>query len=131
MPIFHFVLKSGWDRYRDLHGEEFANADAARTHARLIARDLLRNSESKARGWRIEVRNEENQTVDEVIFSSLDDRLNELPLPMRTEVERLYESNAFLNDAIADLRDSMRQVKATLARADRLPYLAAVDGEGL
>ncbi len=131
MPIFHFVLKNGWGKYRDVGGDEFQDAATARIHAKLVARELLRNRETRTGSWRIEVRNEKNDCIDEVMLASVDDHFSHLPQPTRAEIDRLYQTNASLADIIGDVRRSLHQVKATIARADRMPYLAAKNGERL
>jgi hypothetical protein len=47
---------------------------------------------------------------------------------LRTSVESYYSKAASLADAINDLRFTLLQVKGTIAKANRAPYLAAIEG---
>ena len=50
---------------------------------------------------------------------------------LRTSVETICRRHALLTDAIVDVRTTMLQLKGTLARSDRRPYVAAENGRRL
>jgi hypothetical protein len=63
-----------------------------------------------------------------LLFASMDQDFDHFPLQLRDGVTTAANRVATLNDDIRDVRRSLQQLRATLARADRMPYLAAVNG---
>src|SRR5262249_7994632 len=67
----------------------------------------------------------------ELLFVSYDDSLSHLMPELRSSVETVHRTHASLTDAIVDMRMTLLQVKSTLARANDMPHIAAVDGDRL
>jgi hypothetical protein len=68
------------------------------------------------------------QSCFELLFASYDDSMAHLPPEFRSSVEMACRRHASLMDAIVDVRTTMPQIRGTLARSDRKPYVAAEDG---
>jgi hypothetical protein len=75
MPIYYFILKAGDHTYPDSEGQEFANEGEAQRHAHAVARELMRNRESKTGHWRIQVCDDYLQPRYECLFADVDNTL--------------------------------------------------------
>ncbi len=129
MPLFYFTLNNGRQTIVDLDGTDLPDETAARSHADTVARDLMRNDRARTLSWRLEVSDEQRRRCFEVLLASVSEELECFPKSVREGVTQSARRVASLNDDINELRHSLRQVRATLARADGMPYLAAVSGK--
>ena len=120
MPFFYFILKKGSNTIVDRDGAEFPSEAEARFHANIVARELMRNQESKMRAWRLQVCDDDLQPVLELPLVKLDDSLSHLPPESRQAIENVWRNTDSLSDAISDVRRSLEQTKATIARASEL-----------
>jgi hypothetical protein len=89
----------------------------------------MRNAKPHVRFWRVQVRDSDREIRADLLFASVDDRFDSLSGELRQSVERLHRGMVSLEDSIHTVRMSLHRVRATLARAERVPYVAAVDGE--
>jgi hypothetical protein len=129
MPHYHFHLRTTKALFFDREGMAFPDSGKAYEHAAAVARELMRNREVKARSWRLEVfEGNEDQKCFEVLFTSVDATLEHLQPDLREAIERVSSRTASLIDAIDAVRSTIYEVKATLARSRRAPYLAALRG---
>jgi|SRR5579884_1002945 len=128
MPRFYFHLNTGKAQIADCEGTDLPDAEAARTHATAIARDVMRNDGKRMLGWRVQVSNADHTPSCEVLFASVAEELELFPVSVREQITRSAHRVATLNDDIRAVRQGLRQLRATLAQAERLPYLAAVNG---
>lgn len=131
MALYFFNLKDGRTTIPDQDGTELADDDAARAHAVVVARESMRNNESRTRTWRLQVCGPDRQPCFELLFASVDETIDQLPDEIGASVREVSGKFASLHDAIADVRMSLLQVRATLARSERAPYLAALNGSRL
>jgi len=131
MPQYFFNLKTGRSMVRDFEGNAFDDDAAARTHAETIARELMRNNETKSRTWRLEVCNADHAPCFEVLFATIDETIDHLPPSLRDSVRRTSGQIGSLCDAIEEVRMSILELRATLAQSNRAPYLATVHGRRL
>lgn len=129
MALFYFNLNTGRQTIVDAEGTDLPDETAARSHAQTVARDIVRNDRSRTFSWRVEVFDEQRRSCFEVLLVSASEELKYLPNALREGVTHSARRVASLNDDIHELRHSLRQVRATLARADGMPYLAAVSGK--
>lgn len=129
MSIFYFNLNNGHRLILDPEGTELPDQDAARHYAILVARDVMRNDRPRTLTWRLHVWDGERRPCFEVLFASVSEDLDHLPTEVRNALTSSAHRVSALNDDIRDVRQSLRQLRATLARADRMPYLAAVNGQ--
>jgi hypothetical protein len=120
MPLFYFILKDGCDTLPDRDGAELPSAAAARSHATAVARELMRNRESKTRAWRLQVCDDDLQPVLELPFAQLDDSLSHLRPESRQAIQNLCRSMGRLSDCISDVRTTLEQIRATITRANEL-----------
>lgn len=128
MPFCFINLKTGHSLLRDFEGTELEDDAAARAHAETVAREIMRNNEVKSRTWRLEVCNSNHKPCFEILLATLDETIDQFPPDLRDTVRAASGQIGSLCDAIEDVRMSIRELRATLARTGGAPYLAAVDG---
>jgi len=128
MAIYYFNLKGLHGRDVDPHGTELADLAEAKEHARQVALELMHRRELKTRSWRLEVCDAGRIPIFELLFATVDPKLAQLPPAFRTRVEELSARTGGVADAIIDVRNSLHQLRGSLAQSNREPYLAALDG---
>jgi uncharacterized protein DUF6894 len=128
MQLFYFSLKADRQTVPDCEGVELADEAAARLHAAEVAQQLMRNREVSTRGWRIQVCNDYLQPVFELLFAEVDETLRRFPAHISANVEHVVRTVAAFNDAMVSMQDTIKDVRATLARADRI--LRQLPGHG-
>jgi hypothetical protein len=126
MPTYFFDLHTPREVVRDLIGSELACEASAREHAAGVARELMLNREAQTRSWRLDVRDGEGRRVFKLMLVTVDESLARFSPEVRSSLENMCANNASLCDTIRSVRRTLRQVKGTMARADRLPYLTAI-----
>jgi hypothetical protein len=120
MSLYYLILKAAGEAVPDREGLEFPDVEAADAHARIVARELMRNREIKTRSWRIAVCDQDLQPCSEVLFATVDDSIAHLQPPFKKAVEGLSRSTATLFDAIERVQTSLCDAKETIARADQM-----------
>src|SRR5215510_219985 len=128
MATYYFNLKGHHGRYVDPHGTELPDLAQAKEHARQVALELMHRRELKTRSWRLEVCDAGRKPVFELLFATVDPMLAQLPPILRTRVEELSARTGGVVDAIVDIRNTLHQLRGSLAKSNREPYLAALDG---
>jgi len=132
MATYYFNLKGHHGRYVDPHGTELPDLAQAKEHARQVALELMHRRELKTRSWRLEVCDAQRMPIFELLFATVDPMLaQQLPPPLRSTVEELSARTGGMVDAIVDVRNTILQLRGTLAKCNREPYLAALDGTAL
>jgi t-SNARE complex subunit (syntaxin) len=131
MSIYFFNLKDCRTTIPDPDGTELADESAARAHAIVVAREAMRNNEARTRNWRIQVCRADRTPLFEVLFASVDETMDHLPNDMRQSVENISKKFASLADTIQDVRMSMLAIRTTIARSEKAPYLATLNGSRL
>ena len=131
MPTYYFNLKSQRGRCLDPSGTELPDHVQAKEHARQVALQLMHRRETKTRSWRLEVCDASRTPIFELLFATVDPLLAELPPHFRATVEEVSARTGGVTDAITDVRNSLHQLRGTLARCNGEPYLAALDGTPL
>lgn len=131
MPLYYFNLKDGRTTIPDLEGTDLGNSDLAREHAIVIAREAMRNNETRVRNWRIQVCDAEREPCFEILFAAVDESIDHLPGDIRRSLVDVSRNFASLSDAIHDVRMTLLQVRATLARSEGAPHLVALNGAHL
>jgi len=128
MPRYYFNLKDGRGLVRDFEGTELPDEGSIRAHAIDVARQLMRNREDARRSWRLQVWDCEHRIVFELLFADADRSLDHLSSELKASLMEMYAKTGGLTDTITDMRTTLYQLKGTLARVDRAPWLAAIDG---
>jgi hypothetical protein len=128
MPSYYFNLKRREGTLLDADGTNLPDEAAARKHALHVMSELMCHANVRTRGWRLDVIDEHRRSCFELLFASHDDSMAHLSPELRTSVETICRRHALLTDAIVDVRTTMLQIKGTLARSDRRPYVAAENG---
>jgi len=129
MPRYFFHLKTADRIIRDPDGTELPNENEARGYACGVARELIANCDIKTSIlWRLNVCDDCNESHFEILLASFNPMIAHLHPKMRASVEDVWQKTASLNDTISQIRRTIFQVKGTIARSERAPYLAALDG---
>ncbi len=130
MARYYFnLLLSGCEVATDPHGLELPDEASARNYGIAVAQELKKHRENQTRHWCLIVCDEERMPRFNLMFADIDDDvMAQYPLELRDTVRSVSKRTASLSGAIVDVQRSMLQLRATLARADREPYLAAVSG---
>jgi hypothetical protein len=128
MPRYYFNLKRREDTIVDSDGIDLPDEAAAREHALQVMSELRRNTNVRTRAWRMAVMDQNRQFRFELLFASYDDSIAHLAPELRSSVEMICRRNASLTDAIIGVRTTLLQIKGTLARSERRPYVAAENG---
>jgi hypothetical protein len=118
MALFYFILRVGRKTFPDPIGEEFEDIANARAHAHTVARELMRNRESRTGHWRIQVCDDYLQPRYECLFAEVDQRLQAFGDIMRGSVIRVARTTAALNDAMQDIDDTMSDLRQTMQLLD-------------
>jgi hypothetical protein len=129
MSLYYFNLKDYTGIIIDQDGTELADEEQAREHATVVAKELMRHREVKTRTWRLQVCDAARQPCFELLFAEL----AEMHLPWGAgelrntfvDVSRKFTS---VYDAILELRITLHQIDATMARANKMPYLTTLNG---
>ncbi len=128
MPRYYFTLNTGARVTTDIEGTELPDQAAAHAEAVIVARDIMRNNRAHTLSWRLQVFDADRRFCFDLLFANVDEELQLFPERVRESITQSAHRLATLNDDINAVRQSLRQVRATLARVDRMPYLAAVNG---
>jgi hypothetical protein len=131
MPHFHFDLLAGTDIVQDKTGTELSDEWAATAHGHEVARELMRNNERKARHWCLLVRGEADNVLFEIPFAAVDPTIDHLSPEARALVEKGCEQRRALQEAVREVRGTVRRTRSIIARSRGRPYLVAHDGERL
>jgi hypothetical protein len=128
MATYYFHLKTPAGTIRDPDGTDLPDELSAREHARLVACELMQHRQQRTRSWRIDVCDGEGWRCVDLLFASVDDSLRHLTPELRSSVENLCAKSPSLSEAINAIKLRLVQVKGTIARSERAPYVAAVNG---
>jgi hypothetical protein len=128
MPLFYFNLNDGKRVNLDSEGTELPDEACAEQHAVLVAREIMRNNRARTLTWRVQVCDSRREPYFELLFASVSQDLDHFPVALRDGVTVSAGRVSSLNDNIREVRRTLLQLRATLARADRTPYLAALNG---
>ena len=120
MALFYFLLKDGRKTFPDAEGQEFADQEGARAHARAVACELMRNREAATAHWRIQVCDDYLQPLHDCFFADVDQTLENFPADLRGSVIKVARTAAGMNDAYQDIGASMAEMRKTLGRLDDL-----------
>jgi hypothetical protein len=118
MPLFYFILKAGRQIIPDTEGEEFENEAGARSHARAVARELMRNREAKTSHWRVQVCDDYLQPRYEYLFADVDEKLEAFGADVRVSVTAVARTTAAMNDAVEKIDTSLAELRQTIDRID-------------
>jgi hypothetical protein len=131
MTRYYFTLHTRDDAVFDPNGVDLPDESSARHYAEMIAHELMAHREAFTRSWRLDVRDSHGHPCFRVLFATVDQTLSHLSPDLRGSLEKYCSSSASLAEAIRAVRLTLLEVKTTLARAEGVPHLAAVNGEAL
>lgn len=121
MSTYFYNLQTLDGIIRDPEGMDFPSRYLAWEYGRMIARELMQHRESATRSWRLDVYDGEGTRCFDVLFATVDDSVLCLPADLRHSVQDMHAKSASLIEAIHGTRLMMSQLRATMARAERLP----------
>lgn len=128
MALFYFHVRQCDSLRQDYEGTELVCETSARTHASLIAQDLLRNNEARARSWRLEVCGPDHKPCFQTILVDYDETLHELPLELKNEIRRAARGIAALASEIGSAKLNIARLMNATRRSETPLLLATSDG---
>ena len=120
MPLYYFVLKAGRHTYPDSEGQEFDNDTAARFHAHAVARELMRNRETRTAHWRVEVCDDYLQPRFEYLFADVDNTLERFDSEFRASVKQAARTTAAIGDSLRQIDTAMTDLRDMINRIDSI-----------
>ena len=96
-----------------------------------VVHELMRRREVQTRSWCLDVYegDEVDSPISKIQFASVDPSLDHLTPKLRTMVESVSERKRRLSDAIHNVKGTIQESRALLARARGKPYLASRFGK--
>ena len=109
MTHFYFNVRQCCSFCQDAEGTELDDEVSARIHASLVAGDLLRNNEARARSWQLEVCGPDHELCFQVVLVEYDESLQALAPEARAAIHLAAHR-------IAALSSEMHTAKLNIAR---------------
>jgi hypothetical protein len=128
MATYYFDLLAADRLVVDSEGMDFPDRATAVKYARRVAREMMRRGELTRRCWCLRICDEERLRLDDLLFASADQTLDHLTPHLRLLVEDICRRHAELSEMALELRMTVSQSRAILARSARAPFVVAVDG---
>lgn len=120
MQLYYFVLKAGRSIYPDSEGQEFPDDGAAQEHACAVARELMRNRETKTCHWRIQVCDDYLQPRYEYLFADLDSTFERFDSDLRGSMKALARTNAAIDDSLRRIDKAMTDLRKMIGQIDSI-----------
>jgi hypothetical protein len=133
MTRFYFDLLASDQLVRDEDGMDCCDSNAAQEYGRRIAREILQGNELSKRHWRLRIydRHERRLPMAELLFASADPTLDHFTSRLRGSIEDMCRRHAELMECAAELKMTIHETRAVLARHGGKPFLAATGGRRL
>lgn len=128
MPRYFFNLRDGAGGVDDPDGAELSGEAAAMAYATDVAVELMRWAEAKRRHWQLDVYDEAGKLLFKVPFAAIDPTIDHLVPPLRASIEELCRNKRELAEAVFEARLAVLKSRATRARSNGKPHLAAQYG---
>lgn len=129
MPRFHFHLRARGTIHRDLDGTYLQDLTAARSHASVVAEELMRHSVGGTRHWSMCVEDASGERQFDLFFADVDPRLAAYSPQMHMAVSETCRRLGALTDVLCEARATLAQTRMLLARARGKPQLVYARGE--
>jgi hypothetical protein len=120
MPLYYFILKAGRHSYPDHEGQEFVDDATAKAHAQAVARELMRNRESKTAHWRIQVCDDYLQPRHQILFADIDKTLERFDDEFRGSVKKVARTAAAMNDSLREIDAAMNDLRQMINQIDSI-----------
>src|SRR5262249_1573858 len=91
MPRYHFNLHDGHGVRPDLDGIVVPHIEAAHEHGLVVAGELMRNREPRARFWKLGVCDADGEVLFEIDFAQVDHTLDHLAAGVRESLIHFSE----------------------------------------
>ena len=131
MPVYTFKLHDGRGDVEDKTGVQLPDWDSALRYALAVVHELMWRREVQTRSWCLDIYegDDVDSPISEIPFASVDPSLDHLTPNLRTMVESISERKRLLSDAIHNVKGTIQESRALLARAHGKPYLASRFGK--
>jgi hypothetical protein len=128
MPSYTFELRDGFNPIEDNIGVILTDRADAYQYAQGVVRELMSGREAQTRTWRLDVYENgahENsaECVFAIPFASLDATLDNFDPEVRAFVELACERSRSVREVISDVRTTVQEARALVARSRGKPYL--------
>ncbi|MET0675944.1 MAG: hypothetical protein ABW175_09115 [Bradyrhizobium sp.] len=120
MPLYYFILKAGRHSYPDSEGQEFVDDAAAKAHAQAVARELMRNRETKTAHWHIQVCDDYLQPRYQILFADVDNTLESFDAGFRGSVKKVARTAAAMNDSLREIDAAMTSLRQMIDQIDSI-----------
>jgi hypothetical protein len=129
MPRYYFNLRDAAGGVTDPEGADLHDEAAARDYAVQVTRELMSRAEAKRRHWQLDVCDGSGRLLFSVPFVAADNTIPPLSPETRRLVERMCQNHRELGEAIFEARLAVLRSRATCARSNGKPHLAAQFGQ--
>jgi hypothetical protein len=129
MPRYYFDLSDGGHTIEDAHGTELPHDRAAIIHACDVARELVQRNEERRGGSSISISDDTHSFLLELPLATVDQTLALLRPEARAILERCREQRRKLKECIHQVRQTVQQSRALIARSRGKPYLCTENGK--
>jgi hypothetical protein len=130
MPVFTFKLHDGCGGIEDEAGTSLSNQDMALRYAHDVVHELMKGRELETRCWRLDVFEEgDAEPIHQIPFARMDTSLDHLAPRFRDMVEAMAERKRVLGEVIHNVKATVQESRALVARARGKPYLASRFGK--
>jgi hypothetical protein len=130
MPQYTFELHNGQSGIADTAGVSLPNRKGALAYAEDVVGELMRGRELQTRWWCLDVY-ERDERIFALPFAKFDHTLDHLRPDLRGMVETLCERQRSVGEAFNDIRATIRESRALLARSRGKLYVAAENGRSV
>ena len=128
MPCFHFHLRANRMLHRDVDGMDWPDVAAARTHACVVARELMLHSDVRTRHWSMRVEDASGERQFDLFFPEVDARLDVCSPQLRMLAIETCRRIGALIDTFCAARAAQAESRILLARARGKPQLVCSKG---
>jgi len=131
MAVYTFRVRDGRGDAEDTTGVELPDRDGAVRYAREVVHELMRSRELETRSWCLEIyeNGDGERPICEIPFASVDPSLDHLTPKLRIMVESMSERKRLLSDVIHNVKGTIQESRALVARSRGRPYLASQFGK--
>lgn len=116
MPNYTFELHDGGIGMADATGVSLPGRESAMAYAQDVVCELMRGREPQTRLWCLDV-HEDDRKIFALHFAEFDHTLDHLRPQFRDTVGEMYEYRRSLAGAVRDVRQTVREARALVARS--------------
>lgn len=126
---YFFVLRDGEGGASILPEESLQDDHCAVCIGITVAKELMRNREIATRHWRLEIRSDAGDLVQEIRFSEIDETVQHLTPDLQASLRTLCDKKLEIQEVMYDARMTLQEARILVARSRMRPTLVAFDRE--